>query len=582
MRYRRHHRKKNPLNQDGLQQSTQTAKNGITVAPPDYGIPFIDNSPVGVGYALGRSNSNGGRASIQRETTEEEDKIQAKPDLNNVSSSGGAVDPGLTRSINRARSSGQPLDQKVRRQMSSQFGYDFESVRIHNDVEADTLSRKIGARAFTTGSDIFFSRDSYDPTSSDGRELIVHELSHVVQQRSGRVGKGGGMSVLPAEDHFEREADVQARKIVSNGPVRSRNSHFKDLSATEGKALQRYVDKIDTDGDPWRVTESGDAALWVEQAAGGQELFAAPKLVKQANLKLAKAGKNGSFIRLKTTGNTVKSGLLKGVSSSVREVEPRLVTLGPDPGNFKLGMINMGLRADDDGSKSKEFALWADCGRSSRAVMGTDDSGSMPRAHVKMGSKEYVTGRSGDPANFTIIYRAAIPGFMKSPSNQKYLKEGVHYDLDAQNKKIIRKPAGDKAAKKMYWELGTQGRNAFDFYAGINVAADPEIGGGYTMATEYGMPGFKTEGSMTWNFHWAGVVMKDGDNNVTLENYAVSYGTSADPVENAKLQEKAYKEVNRKWVFQMYGTRKKEQTFHEQHLKSGTHGSRATSFAVKV
>ena len=150
------------------------------------------------------------------------------------------------------------------------------------------------------------------------------------------------------------------------------------------------------------------------------------------------------------------------------------------------------------------------------------------------------------------------------------------------NKEIMKTPADDKEAKKMYWKLGSKGRRAFDFYAGINVAADPEIGGGYTMATEYDMPGFRDLGPMTWNFHWAGVVMKDDRDNITLENYAVSYGTSPDPVENRRLQEKAYNEVNRAWVFQMYGTQKKGQTFHEQHIKSGTHGSRGSSFAVKV
>ena len=132
------------------------------------------------------------------------------------------------------------------------------------------------------------------------------------------------------------------------------------------------------------------------------------------------------------------------------------------------------------------------------------------------------------------------------------------------------------------WKLGPKGRRAFDFYTGINLAADPEIGGGYTMATEHDMPGFKAKGPKTWNFHWAGVVMKDGDNNITLENYAVSYGTSPDPVENRRLQEKAYNEVNREWVFQMYGKKKGGQTFHEQHLKSGTHGTRGSTFAVKV
>jgi hypothetical protein len=76
------------------------------------------------------------------------------------------------------------------------------------------------------------------------------------------------------------------------------------------------------------------------------------------------------------------------------------------------------------------------------------------------------------------------------------------------------------------------------------------------------MPGFKKNKGMTWNFHWAGVVMKDGDNNVTLENYAVALDGPD-----------GYAYVDRAWAFQMYGTKKVGQTFHEGHLASRTHGT---------
>ena len=114
-----------------------------------------------------------------------------------------------------------------------------------------------------------------------------------------------------------------------------------------------------------------------------------------------------------------------------------------------------------------------------------------------------------------------------------------------------------------------------------NLSANPEIGGAYTMATEKEMPGFKSKGR-TWNFHWAGVVAKDGSNNITLENYAVSYGSDPDPVKQKALQNLAYNHVNRSFDFQMYGTKKAGQTFHEEHLASDTHGNRASTFAVKA
>lgn len=170
---------------------------------------------------------------------------------------------------------------------------------------------------------------------------------------------------------------------------------------------------------------------------------------------------------------------------------------------------------------------------------------------------------------------------MKKNANKRFLTADVHFNK-GKLWDTVKPPKTDKEAKRMYWLLGPEGRLAFDNETGINFAADPEIGGAYTMATGYDLPGFAGAGARTWNFHWAGVVMKDGRNNVTLENYAVSYGTSDDPAENQRLQQKAYDEVNRGWVYQMYGMAKTSQTFRGQHLASGTHGNRGSTFAVKA
>jgi hypothetical protein len=57
-------------------------------------------------------------------------------------------------------------------------------VRVHTDAQSDSLNKSIQAKAFTTGSDIFFSKGAYDPGSQSGQELLGHELTHVVQQGS--------------------------------------------------------------------------------------------------------------------------------------------------------------------------------------------------------------------------------------------------------------------------------------------------------------------------------------------------------------------------------------------------------------
>lgn len=159
---------------------------------------------------------------------------------------------------------------------------------------------------------------------------------------------------------------------------------------------------------------------------------------------------------------------------------------------------------------------------------------------------------------------ATIPSFLRDPAHAVFLKSGVHYK--AGDKTKIIEPTTAKQAREQYWELGEEGRRVFDRAVGINTGANPSVGGGYTLNTEYDMPGFKSAGQMTWNFHWAGVVMKDGTDNITLENYADGNG---------------YDSINTDWNFQMYGTVKKGQTFVEQHMASNTHGTRGSAFAVE-
>jgi hypothetical protein len=129
---------------------------------------------------------------------------------------GFALDEETAGRINQARGGGQALDSAVQKQMSASLGHDFSGVRVHTGLESDELNQQLQARAFTTGPDIFFKRGTYDPGSDSGRKLIAHELSHVVQQSTGRVSGGeSGMTVRPAGDAFEQEADALARQAAN-------------------------------------------------------------------------------------------------------------------------------------------------------------------------------------------------------------------------------------------------------------------------------------------------------------------------------------------------------------------------------
>jgi hypothetical protein len=128
-----------------------------------------------------------------------------------VEGDGGDMD-AIERSIDQARGGGQGMDHGTRTRMESAFGADFSDVRIHTDARADGLSQSLSARAFTTGRDVFFRQGEYSPGSSSGRELLAHELTHVVQQNGDGISRK--MTVSEPGDAHEIEADQMARAVM--------------------------------------------------------------------------------------------------------------------------------------------------------------------------------------------------------------------------------------------------------------------------------------------------------------------------------------------------------------------------------
>jgi hypothetical protein len=115
-------------------------------------------------------------------------------------------------------SPGQALDMQTRTFMEPRFGHDFSQVRVHTDAKAAASARAVNALAFTVGRDIVFGSGNYHPATLDGRHLISHELTHVVQQQS--VGTGLSRQaeteeILDStEEDLEEEADDIADAIL--------------------------------------------------------------------------------------------------------------------------------------------------------------------------------------------------------------------------------------------------------------------------------------------------------------------------------------------------------------------------------
>jgi hypothetical protein len=124
------------------------------------------------------------------------------------------LDDNIASAIQSERGGGHELEGDIASRAGSVMGADFSGVNIHTDSTADNLSRSVGAKAFTTGNDIFFREGAYNPSSSDGQHLIAHELTHVVQQGASAPAVQGKMTVNDPDDQYEAEADSVADSVM--------------------------------------------------------------------------------------------------------------------------------------------------------------------------------------------------------------------------------------------------------------------------------------------------------------------------------------------------------------------------------
>ena len=166
-------------------------------------------------------------------------------------------------------SGGQSLDEGVRADMEARLGHDFSGVRVHTDDRADASARAVSAHAYTVGSDIVFQRGAYDPGSPAGQTLLAHELTHVVQQRSGPVegtSTGGGIAVSDPSDRFEREAAANAERVMAQPAPVPAAAAATPVSTTAAPAVQREAAEEDEE-----VQAAHDPALPPVQREAAEE-----------------------------------------------------------------------------------------------------------------------------------------------------------------------------------------------------------------------------------------------------------------------------------------------------------------------
>jgi hypothetical protein len=236
-------------------------------------------------------------STVQRQDQDEEEESMMKPTLKRQPAKSGVAAPSdVEAAIQQSRGSGQALPINVRRPMEQKLGADFSGVRVHTDAKSDRLNRSLSARAFTTGRDIFFKQEAYDPNSSAGQSLLVHELTHVVQQNGGDLLAPTSSSQqvsrkrLTTENVLQKKNGKGVKKKVSR-PARSSNRRKRQRKQRrkQQRNLQATCNRIE------KYCTTIDSALWeicrhsvsvIEEGSGGRALVEAEAVADEARSEI--------------------------------------------------------------------------------------------------------------------------------------------------------------------------------------------------------------------------------------------------------------------------------------------------------
>jgi len=136
------------------------------------------------------------------------------------------------------RSPGQPLDAATRKFMEPRFGQDFSRVRVHTDGRAAESARAVNALAYTIGNDVVFGSDDLNRGTEDGRRLLSHELTHVVQQSNSNMN-GGNLELGASNSAHELEAESVSSHLIDTPGEAPRFPMALTLGHIKAGVLQR-------------------------------------------------------------------------------------------------------------------------------------------------------------------------------------------------------------------------------------------------------------------------------------------------------------------------------------------------------
>lgn len=467
---------------------------------------------------------------------------------------------------------GQPLPADVRQRMESALGQRFDQVRVHVGPHVQA----VGALAFTQGSNIHFAPGQYNPSTPQGRQMLAHELAHVVQQRSGRVQNPFGSGVAVVQDQrLEAEAERMAQRVTLQSAAQPAPVQPKHVPPARVQSPHVHPRSV----QPMRPGQGRPAIVQPFSVVPSANILSAlPKKRPWFGYPYVIAGGSISFM------GQQRNELTDG--------DEFLTRSGSDSANIRnASKYTISLRVSDDGNMAIEnsdltnrqpkvfYATAEVIATSNQKLLEVKSVVKLVRAGHTI---KVITGWYDEPK---VLYRVE-PLFSKLP------KQNCN-DFSEQVTGAFTEVRGGNAAYNTLHRLFNEEKlenleRSGDYVRvsgreprrlrnlGANRHARAGVGEAF-MITSIGKAE-KTEGKfgwvrdirsgelrkIAWPYHYAGVVAKSGSDTITLENYARGDDRKGgfDP----------------RWYFQMYSGNS-GQSFHEQHASTNQYANPLTVVA---
>ena len=175
---------------------------------------------------INRSPESAGLLSVQRQLD------ISRKGSEGVSTQSSEVPGNVAASIRGIRGRGQSMPHSTRSYFEQRFGFDFSGVRVHVDQRAGETARSLQAKAFTIGHDVIFGTGQYSPETTEGRRLIAHELTHVVQQNRLSSLHAESNEMIPGNsENLRRKIQAAPLSIIQCDKIDHRQLTWDDFQA---------------------------------------------------------------------------------------------------------------------------------------------------------------------------------------------------------------------------------------------------------------------------------------------------------------------------------------------------------------